>query len=97
MRGALTGAPARGGGCAEGDAAEDVAGEVDRGDASGSALEVGVGRRGRPGELDGDEVATGDGGLRLVQVQPEGKAPTDARSWANGARPADGERFGGEG
>ena len=58
---------------------------------------VGVGRRGRPGELDGDEVATGDGGLRLVQVQPEGKAPTDARSWANGARPADGERFGGEG
>ena len=47
--------------------------------------------------VPGDEVATGDGGLRLVQVQPEGKAPTDARSWANGARPADGERFGGEG
>ena len=33
------------------------------------------------------------GGLRLVTVQPEGKAPMPYRDFANGARPTVGERF----
>jgi methionyl-tRNA formyltransferase len=32
-------------------------------------------------------VATGAGRLRLVEVQPEGKAPMAAAAWANGAHP----------
>lgn len=48
-----------------------------------------------PGELDGLVVATGDGGLELVSVQPEGKGPQDAAAWRNGARPEPGERLGG--
>lgn len=34
------------------------------------------------------------GGLRLVTVQPEGKAPMAYRDFANGARPSAGERLG---
>ena len=49
---------------------------------------------GAPGLLHGLVVATGDGGLELVEVQPEGKGPQPAAAWRNGARPADGERFG---
>lgn len=37
-------------------------------------------------------VATVDGSLTLLRVQPEGKAPMDATAWWNGARPA-GERL----
>ena len=37
--------------------------------------------------LDATTVATGEGALRLLRVQPEGKAPMDAAAWANGARP----------
>ncbi|MEZ5216838.1 MAG: methionyl-tRNA formyltransferase [Ilumatobacteraceae bacterium] len=37
-------------------------------------------------------VATIDGSLTMVRVQPEGKAPMDAAAWWNGARPA-GERL----
>jgi methionyl-tRNA formyltransferase len=33
-------------------------------------------------------VATGAGRLRLLEVQPEGKAPMTAEAWARGARPA---------
>lgn len=33
--------------------------------------------------------------LRLLEVQPEGRAPMSAAAWANGARP-DGERLGGD-
>ncbi|MFP5318925.1 MAG: methionyl-tRNA formyltransferase [Acidimicrobiia bacterium] len=39
-------------------------------------------------------VATGDGALELVEVQPEGKGPQAAAAWRNGARPQPGERFG---
>jgi methionyl-tRNA formyltransferase len=40
------------------------------------------------------DAATGVvGGLRLVTVQPEGKAPMPYRDFANGARPAAGEHF----
>ena len=49
-----------------------------------------------PGTLVGDVVVTGDGGLRLVRVQPEGRPAMGAGEWRRGARPADGERFDGE-
>ncbi len=46
----------------------------------------------------GDALADGAagivGGLRLITVQPEGKAPMHYRDFANGARPTTGERFG---
>jgi methionyl-tRNA formyltransferase len=47
-----------------------------------------------PGVLDGVTVGTADGGLELVEVQPEGRAAQPAASWRNGARPAPGERLG---
>ena len=47
----------------------------------------------KPGVVVGNSVATVDGSLVLVTVQPEGKGPQDAKSWANGAHPADGEGF----
>ena len=39
-------------------------------------------------------VATGDGVLELVEVQPEGKTALPAQDWRNGARPQPGERLG---
>jgi methionyl-tRNA formyltransferase len=48
----------------------------------------------RPGVVEGVLVATGDGVLELIEVQPEGKARQSARSWVNGARPTPGERLG---
>ena len=39
-------------------------------------------------------VGTGDGALRLITVQPEGKAAMTWRDFANGAHPAAGERLG---
>jgi methionyl-tRNA formyltransferase len=48
-----------------------------------------------PGVIDGDVVGTGDSGLELVTVQPEGKGPQAASAWRNGARPQPGERLGG--
>ncbi len=42
---------------------------------------------GRPGTIDGLTVATGDGAIELVVVQPEGKARQPAEAWRNGARP----------
>ncbi len=42
-------------------------------------------------QLDGDIV----GGLRLLTVQPESKAPMPFAAFANGARPLPGERLGG--
>lgn len=47
------------------------------------------------GELHGSLVGTGDGALRLVTVQPEGKAPMPFTAWRNGARPHPGEVLGG--
>jgi methionyl-tRNA formyltransferase len=49
---------------------------------------------GDPGTLADDHVVTGDGRLRLVEVQPEGRARQPAAAWRNGARPAPGERLG---
>lgn len=46
-----------------------------------------------PGELTGEVVGTGAGGLRLVRVQPEGKGPMAATAWRNGARPEPDERL----
>ncbi|MDP8936948.1 MAG: methionyl-tRNA formyltransferase [Actinomycetota bacterium] len=49
-----------------------------------------------PGAIDTERlaVATGDGGLELIEVQPEGKGPQRAADWRNGARPRPGERLG---
>jgi methionyl-tRNA formyltransferase len=47
-----------------------------------------------PGELREGVVGTGSGALRLLSVQPEGRAPQPYAAWANGARPVDGERLG---
>jgi methionyl-tRNA formyltransferase len=47
-----------------------------------------------PGGGAGPWVCTGSGWLELIEVQPEGRGRTDARSWWNGSRPAAGERLG---
>ena len=47
-----------------------------------------------PGELAGDRVGTGAGALRLLEVQPDGKARQDAAAWRNGARPGADDRLG---
>jgi methionyl-tRNA formyltransferase len=47
------------------------------------------------GELHDALVGTGDGALRLVTVQPEGRAPMPFSAWRNGARPLPGEVLGG--
>lgn len=47
-----------------------------------------------PGELRGATVTCGEGGLLLMDVQPEGRQSMPAGAWANGARPAAGERLG---
>ena len=44
-----------------------------------------------PGTL---RVATGEGWLELVEVQPEGRPPQPAAAWRNGARLQAGERLG---
>ncbi len=46
------------------------------------------------GQIQGDTVGTGDGALRLVTVQPEGKGPMSGDEWARGARVQPGERLG---
>ena len=48
-----------------------------------------------PGACVGTLVVTGRGGLRLVTVQPEGRAAVPAEAWRNGARPLEGEVLGG--
>jgi len=47
----------------------------------------------RPGTLVDDRVATGDGSLQLIEVQPEGKGPVPFAAWANGARPQPDDRL----
>ena len=39
-------------------------------------------------------MATGEGGLRLLEVQPEGRAPMTVAEWLRGARPGPGEGLG---
>jgi len=40
-------------------------------------------------------VGTGDGGLQLVELQPEGRPVQSAGAWRNGARLGAEERLGG--
>ncbi|MGH9109508.1 MAG: methionyl-tRNA formyltransferase [Acidimicrobiales bacterium] len=47
-----------------------------------------------PGALEGVVACAGAGALRLVRVQPEGRAAMDADAWRRGARPVPGERLG---
>ncbi|MGH9305471.1 MAG: methionyl-tRNA formyltransferase, partial [Acidimicrobiales bacterium] len=42
----------------------------------------------RPGSLTGRVVATGDGGLELIEVQPAGRRAMAAEAWLNGLRPS---------
>ena len=46
------------------------------------------------GALDGALVGTGDGLLRLLEVQAEGKSRQAAEDWLRGARPTPGDRLG---
>ncbi|MCU1489891.1 MAG: fmt [Acidimicrobiaceae bacterium] len=50
--------------------------------------------QGAPGTLQGADVATGDGGLELLEVQAEGRGRQPFSAWAAGARLAEGERLG---
>ena len=43
----------------------------------------------------GDQVATGAGDLRLVEVQPASRSRMATSAWLTGARPVAGERLGG--
>ena len=43
---------------------------------------------GPPGSLTGDVVATGEGGLQLITVQPEGRRPMAASDWLRGVHGA---------
>ena len=64
------------------------AGEPGAGGLGAGGLGAGDGH-GAPGTVDELEVMCGDGGrVRLRTVQPEGKGPMAAASWANGARPS---------
>ncbi|MCP3990626.1 MAG: methionyl-tRNA formyltransferase [Actinomycetia bacterium] len=45
------------------------------------------------GQLRHGAVATGEGWLRLVEVQPEGKRPMAAEAWLNGVQPQPDERL----
>ena len=58
--------------------------------------EPGAGPGGPPGTLEPATavVATGGGGLRLLTVQPEGRAVVAAAAWVRGARLAPGEGLG---
>jgi methionyl-tRNA formyltransferase len=49
-----------------------------------------------PGSIDPDcRVLAGQGALKLITVQPEGRSPVAASDWQRGARPDPGERLGG--
>jgi methionyl-tRNA formyltransferase len=47
-----------------------------------------------PGQIQGEVVVTGEGGLRLLSVQPEGRGPMTAAEWVRGARPRPEEGLG---
>lgn len=49
--------------------------------------------QGPPGAIDNDRVFTGDGAMRLLVVQPQGRRPMDGTSWVRGIRPLPGESF----
>lgn len=70
------------------DAGQCDAGQSDAGHRRGTVLP--------PGTLVAvATVIAGDGrGIRLLEVQPEGRRPVDGPAWWNGARPSPGERLG---
>lgn len=47
-----------------------------------------------PGQTDHDLIGTGDGALRPLVVQAEGRGPVPWPDWRNGAQPTGSERFG---
>jgi methionyl-tRNA formyltransferase len=49
---------------------------------------------GAPGTLQGEQVATGDGALMLLTVQPAGRKAVPAAEWLRGARPGPDETLG---
>lgn len=49
---------------------------------------------GTPGDIDGVDIRTADGAVRLFTVQSEGKPAMAAAAWRNGAQPRPGERLG---
>jgi methionyl-tRNA formyltransferase len=59
-----------------------------------AAEPAGAERGDGPGSLHGDIAVAGDGALRLLSVQPEGRASMAWRDFANGARPNSDERLG---
>ncbi len=46
------------------------------------------------GTMSGDQVATGGGALRLLEVQPASRSRMEASAWLGGARPVADERLG---
>ena len=50
-------------------------------------------RSSEPGSIDGLTVAAGDGGVELIEVQPQGRARQAAAAWRNGAQPTADDRF----
>jgi methionyl-tRNA formyltransferase len=50
--------------------------------------------RAHPGQLIDDTVVTGDGLLRLLRVQPEGRGAQSGAEWLRGARPGPGATLG---
>lgn len=57
------------------------------------ALPVDAPGAGEAGTIHGTDVTCREGTLRLVVVQPEGKARIDASAWLNGARPEPDEKL----
>lgn len=53
------------------------------------------GRSLAPGVPADELIGTGDGALRPIMVQAEGRSAVSYTDWLNGARPGPGERFGG--
>ena len=49
---------------------------------------------GPPGSIEGTTVSTPAGGVRLLVLQPEGRAALDAEAWQRGARPRPGTVLG---
>ena len=84
-------------GMAAGTATDVVAGSemVSAAVATGRASSGTISLRHRAGRGPAVEVVAGQGALELVTVQSEGRGPSPARDWWNGARVALGERLGG--